>query len=58
MLRRRLAYFGATPAQLSEFESCYRRWGQGTVQITLAPERKNLLRLVRLTLPDLAEPYP
>jgi hypothetical protein len=44
-LHRLLAYLGATPAQLAEFENCNRRWGQGTVQITLAPGRKNLLRL-------------
>jgi hypothetical protein len=44
-LRRLLAYLGATPAQLAEFDNCHGRWGQGTVQITLAPGRKNLLRL-------------
>jgi hypothetical protein len=44
-LHRLLAYLGATPAQLMEFDDCNRRWGQGTVQITLAPGRKNLLRL-------------
>lgn len=44
-LRRLLAYLGATPAQLAEFDNSNRRWGQGTVQITLAPRRKNLLRL-------------
>jgi hypothetical protein len=46
-LRHLLAYLGATPAQLAEFDDCNRRWGQGTVQITLAPGRKNLLRLHR-----------
>jgi hypothetical protein len=44
-LRRLLAYLGATPEQLAEFDDCQRRWGQGAVQITLAPGRKNLLRL-------------
>jgi hypothetical protein len=44
-LRRLLTYLGATPGQIAEFENCNRRWGQGTVQITLAPGRKNLLRL-------------
>jgi hypothetical protein len=44
-LRRLIAYLGATRPQLSEFEDCIRRWGQGTLQITLAPGRKNLLRL-------------
>jgi hypothetical protein len=33
-LRRLLAYLGATPEQLADFDSSYRRWGQGTVQIT------------------------
>jgi hypothetical protein len=44
-LRRLLAYLGATPEQLAEFDDSHRRWGQGTVQITLQPGRKNLLRL-------------
>jgi len=44
-LNRLVAYLGATPAQLAELADCIRRWGQGTVQITLAPSRKNLLRL-------------
>jgi hypothetical protein len=46
-LHRLLAYLGATPAQLVEIENSNRRWGQGTVQITLAPGRKNLLRVKR-----------
>jgi hypothetical protein len=46
-LRRLIAYLGATPAQLAEWENCNCRWGQGTVQITLAPGRKNLLRMRR-----------
>ena len=45
-LRRLLAYLGATPAQLADFDPRTRPWGQGTVQITLVPGRKNLLRLL------------
>jgi hypothetical protein len=44
-LHRLFAYLGATPAQLAEFDEQRRRCGQGTAQITLAPGRKNLLRL-------------
>jgi hypothetical protein len=46
-LRRLLVYLGATPAELAEFDNCRRRWGQATVQITIVPGRKNLLRLRR-----------
>ena len=28
-LRRLLAYFGAMPEQLSDYDNCHRRWGQG-----------------------------
>jgi len=44
-LRRLLAYLGTTPEQLADYDNCQRRWGQGTVQITLQPGRKNLLRI-------------
>jgi hypothetical protein len=44
-LRRLLGYLGGTPEQLADFDSSHRRWGQGTVQITLQPGRKNLLRI-------------
>jgi hypothetical protein len=44
-LRRLLAYLGATPEQLAEFDNCHQRWGQGTVQITLQPGRRNLLHI-------------
>ena len=44
-MRRLLAYLGATPVQLADFDRSHRRWGQGTVQITLQPCRKNLLRI-------------
>ena len=30
-LRRLLAYLGATPEQLADFDNSHRRWGQGTV---------------------------
>ena len=44
-LRRLLTYLGATPERLADFDNCHRRWGQGTVQITLQPCRKNLLKI-------------
>ena len=40
-----LTYLGAVPEQLADFDSSHRRWGQGTVQITLQPCCKNLLRI-------------
>ena len=40
-----LAYLGATPAQLSEFDNCNRRWGQGTVHMRLLADRRNLLHI-------------
>jgi len=40
-----LTYLGAVPEQLADFDSSHRRWGQGTVQITLQPCRKNLLKI-------------
>jgi hypothetical protein len=46
-LHRLLAYLGATPAQLAAFDEQRNRWGQGTAHVTLAPGRKNLLRLRR-----------
>jgi hypothetical protein len=36
---------GETLAALADFDNSHRRWGQGTVQITLQPCRKNLLRI-------------
>jgi hypothetical protein len=47
-LHRLAAYLGAASPQLAELADCIRRWGQGTVQITLVQGRKNLLRLGRL----------
>jgi hypothetical protein len=44
-LRSLLAYLGATPAQLADFDGAVQKWGQGTVRFTLQPGRKNLLRL-------------
>jgi hypothetical protein len=44
-LRRLLAYLGATSEQLAGFDNCHRRWGQGTIQITLQPCRKILLKI-------------
>jgi hypothetical protein len=44
-LRRLLAYLGATPQQLGDFDHAFRVWGQGSVRITLQPSRRNLLRL-------------
>jgi hypothetical protein len=44
-LRRLLAYLGATPAQLADFDGAVQKWGQGTVRFTLQPGRKNLPRL-------------
>jgi hypothetical protein len=44
-LRRLLAYLGATPEQLADFDDSHRRWGQGSVRITLQPCRKNLLKI-------------
>jgi hypothetical protein len=41
----KLAYLDATPEQPADFDSSHRRWGQGTVQITLHPCRKNLLKI-------------
>jgi hypothetical protein len=49
-LRRLLAYLGATPMQLAAFDSSHRRWGQGTVKITLQTGRRNLLRIDYLRL--------
>jgi hypothetical protein len=44
-LRRLLAYLGATPEQLADFDHAFCVWGQGSVRITLQPSRRNLLRL-------------
>jgi hypothetical protein len=44
-LRRLLAYLGAMPEQLADFDQSIRSWGQGTARITLEAGRKNLLCL-------------
>lgn len=44
-LRRLLAYLGANRVALNEFDKCHESHGAGNVRITLAPGRKNLLRL-------------
>jgi hypothetical protein len=43
-LRRLLTYLGATSEQLADFDSSHRRWGQGTVQITLQPGAQELAK--------------
>jgi len=43
-LRRLLAYLGATFEQITDFDSCHRRWGQGTVRSRFS-RAKNLLRI-------------
>ena len=45
VLRRLLAYLGAMPEALKEFDKCRESLGRGNVRITLEPGRKNLLRL-------------
>jgi hypothetical protein len=45
VLRRLLAYLGAMPEALKEFDKCRASLGRGNVRIKLEPGRKNLLRL-------------
>ena len=45
VLRRLLAYLGAMPEALPEYDSSHQSHGKGNVRITLEPGRKNLLRL-------------
>lgn len=45
VLRRLLAYLGAMPEALREFDRSNQSHGKGNVRITLEPGRKNLLRL-------------
>jgi hypothetical protein len=45
-LVRMLRYLGATEEQIADYEDQRRRWGQGSVHVTvLAANRKNLLKL-------------
>ena len=46
-LRRLLAYLGALPETLREYDRSHQSHGKGNVRITLEPGRKNLLRLRR-----------
>jgi hypothetical protein len=45
VLRRLLAYLGALPEALREYDRSHQSHGKGNVRITLEPGRKNLLRL-------------
>jgi hypothetical protein len=45
VLRRLLAYLGAMPEALREYDRSHQSHGKGNVRITLEPGRKNLLRL-------------
>jgi hypothetical protein len=45
VLRRLLAYLGAMPEALREFDRSHQSHGKGNVRITLELGRKNLLRL-------------
>ncbi len=42
---RMLRYLGATDEQIADFEDTRRKWGQGTSRVTLAPLRRNLLKV-------------
>jgi hypothetical protein len=44
-LRRLLAYLGALPEALNEFDKCRESLGKGNVRITLQPGCKNLLKV-------------
>jgi hypothetical protein len=44
-LRKMMRYLGATDEQMASFEDSLRRWGQGSVRITLQPGCKNLLKI-------------
>jgi hypothetical protein len=44
-LVRLIRYLGATQEQVAQYETDRRRWGQGSVHVTLLPRRKNLLQL-------------
>jgi hypothetical protein len=45
-MMRMLRYLGATQEQIAEYEDQRRRWGQGSVHVTVwAANRKNLLRI-------------
>jgi hypothetical protein len=44
-LEKALRYLGATDEQIAEHQADMRRWGQGSSEIRLLPNRKNLLRI-------------
>jgi hypothetical protein len=44
-LIRLLLHVGANDDEIAEVEEYIRRWSRGSVHITLAPGRKNLLRI-------------
>jgi hypothetical protein len=44
-LEKALRYLGATDEQIEDHRSDIRRWGQGSTNIRLLPNRKNLLRV-------------
>ena len=44
-LEKALRYLGATDEQNEDHRSDMRRWGQGSTNIRLLPNRKNLLRI-------------
>ncbi len=42
---RMLRYLGATDEQIADFEDTRKKWGQGSTRVTLAPLRRNLLKV-------------
>jgi hypothetical protein len=55
-LIRLLRYVGAGDAEIEEAETDIRRWSRGGIHITLAPGRKNLLKIRAPWNADLLEP--
>jgi len=45
VLEKAITYMGATTEQVEKYGEMLRQWGQGTCEITMQPNRKNLLRL-------------
>jgi hypothetical protein len=44
-LEKVMFYIGATQEQIAEHQADMRRWGQGSSEIRLLPDRVNLLRI-------------
>lgn len=44
-LRKMMRYLGASDEQMVSFEDSLRRWGQGSMQMRLLPNRRNLLHI-------------